>query len=829
MPWTTTPTPARRIPVRGWIAKVHLAASGFGVGNASATAVVRLAASVDGLGAAAAAARLGTVGNVYGVGNPAAAAIAKLTAAAGVDGVGTPAGVAAHALMAAAAGVGEANAAAAAVVVAAVTGTGVADAATIVRGVLAAADGSGTPAGVAAHAVFAPAEGTGTVSASTVAKIVAAATGIGDASANAITRAVLAPASGTGTPAAITIPKLTAAAEGVGTASGTAEEFISSDAVEHRASGTTGNSNYTANATSQVAVQEGDFVLAVVGNPGTGAVNGVTLDAVPMTRVTRVANNNSDGNGYTEMWGGFATSTGTKTVQTTLSLASMHGVTTEAYYNVGSAIPLPNVFGTNSLAMSHSLICGESERIVQSFNGPYTMAATSGGTLRKKLAGEIAFGAEFTVSDADVSTTFTAAQPFDFQAWSGMGILLSPNRVAYSAEGVGVSAVATSVSDTCAAAVGDTGYAWVATDSTDVPTGVTWGGVPMTMMATRIHDDLASRGAQYLYKLKNPPTGPQTVTATMSASNDATLYAIAYSGVESDEILATDASNTANPSSGPLTVLPGQMAVQGFSSYNTAYSASSGGTERLRIAGTGNRADLLVLDSATSTTFVGTKTAASWAGITLLLKTTKQAELIGYACGAGNSITLPPHEPGDTFLIYAHQGNRTATIPSLPGAGGATPTFTTPTGGTAGSINAARFGWATATTNAHTSGTWTNATYMEVFVIRNARVTGGPIGGCAMANNSITNFPCPAITMVRTDGTSIVLTVGGGGDNVNTMASTSISAAAPAGYVPLQRFWSSNRGIFANQKEITTTDGASTQANTSNVWGVYGTIEIVSV
>lgn len=388
--------------------------------------------------------------------------------------------------------------------------------------------------------------------------------------------------------------------------------------------------------------------------------------------------------------------------------------------------------------------------------------------------------------------------------------------VAFSADGSGASGYATAT-DTVSASVGDTGYAFVATQTTTIPSSVTWGGVQMMMVASVPHSGSASYGSLHLYKIVDPPTGSKSVTATIAAGTFVSIFAIAYSAVESDIIVATNNGYGSSPSAGPITVASGEVALQAFSYNSISFSGSSGGTERARFA------NLLVMDSNTSTTFNSTSTTDRWASITIILKPTKKAELVGYSCGTGNSITLPPHKTGDTILIVAHQHNRSSTIPSLASG------FTTPSGGTAGSINAARVGWKTAASASETSGTWNNATLMQVFILRNCRVTGGPVGGCSIVNGSVFNFPNPAITLANSDGSSVILTFGAGGDNVNGMGANAISNIAPAGYVPLQRFYASNRGLFANQKELTTSDGASTQTCSSNTWACSGTIELVSI
>ncbi len=88
-------------------------------------------------------------------------------------------------------------------------------------------------------------------------------------------------------------------------------------------------------------------------------------------------------------------------------------------------------------------------------------------------------------------------------------------------------------------------------------------------------------------------------------------------------------------------------------------------------------------------------------------------ERVGSNSAEASSITIPAHQVGDLILIWAWRENTTnATI-----AAGYT-NITNTTDGTTCSIS---MGWKIATSNAETSGTWTNATSMMVIVYRGAR------------------------------------------------------------------------------------------------------------
>lgn len=117
--------------------------------------------------------------------------------------------------------------------------------------------------------------------------------------------------------------------------------------------------------------------------------------------------------------------------------------------------------------------------------------------------------------------------------------------------------------------------------------------------------------------------------------------------------------------------------------------------------------------------------------------------LVGAAIAEANSVTIPAgHQPGDLMIIYAFRDGST-TNPSLPAGwiSSATPDGTT---------CSARVGCRVATSNAETSGTWTNATAVLCVVLR----------GVFLINPAIPIDVTPGDEMALSSGSSTTLSFG---------------------------------------------------------------------
>lgn len=158
--------------------------------------------------------------------------------------------------------------------------------------------------------------------------------------------------------------------------------------------------------------------------------------------------------------------------------------------------------------------------------------------------------------------------------------------------------------------------------------------------------------------------------------------------------------------------------------------------------------------------------------------------------------TMPTHNAGDLLIAWAM--STSTTIPSIPAAGGTVPSWaaihSSPT--TRGRIAA----WARASTNAMTSGTWTNAGCV-VIVSLNGHNSLSPIGGNASGQGVSTSaIAFPAMTPVDTSGESFFLYIAG-------ISGTVSWSGVPTGYLQrtAQAGSSTTPGWQVVSKNVTTT------------------------
>ena len=176
------------------------------------------------------------------------------------------------------------------------------------------------------------------------------------------------------------------------------------------------------------------------------------------------------------------------------------------------------------------------------------------------------------------------------------------------------------------------------------------------------------------------------------------------------------------------------------------------------------------------------------------------------------SVTLPTHAVGNLIVLFVANTGST-TIPSVPSASGTTPAWNTIDSGQ-GSSQALIVVDFKATATNHTSGTWTNANNMVAVVLSgqdptvpSGLGTQGPIGGFLGQQNAInsTSITAPAITLSRTDGSSVILHFFEGAGTISTWN------AAPTGYTK----WVNTSQVCLDSKNDTTSDGSVAQTHSS--------------
>lgn len=197
----------------------------------------------------------------------------------------------------------------------------------------------------------------------------------------------------------------------------------------------------------------------------------------------------------------------------------------------------------------------------------------------------------------------------------------------------------------------------------------------------------------------------------------------------------------------------------------------------------------------------------------------------------GTSVAIPAHNAGDLILIWAWRATG-STPPTKPTAVGTVPAWidiTNNTGVTSssGEDASARTAYFIATSNNHTTGTWTNAEHIIAVVLSGQY--RNPIGGVAEESLSasvvgtISSVTAPEVTLATTSGRSQLLHFMVFNGTVDRTFSTT-----PTGYTVRHSATGATLGYRMMTKNVTTSDGAVT-CNLSGSTSVTNaiTIEIV--
>lgn len=194
--------------------------------------------------------------------------------------------------------------------------------------------------------------------------------------------------------------------------------------------------------------------------------------------------------------------------------------------------------------------------------------------------------------------------------------------------------------------------------------------------------------------------------------------------------------------------------------------------------------------------------------------------ITGSQIAAAVTVAIPTHNVGDMIIIGAGRGG--SIIPSIATSGGTVPAWNSITsigGTTAGSLI---LGYFVATANNHTSGTWTNAQGMIAAVISgNLAATQSGTPAAVNTGGTTTAVTAPAVTLVNSDGTSVLLHF------YVHPATISSWGSAPTGYTRLQATTASL--VCCNSKNDTTSDGSIAQSLSATVsGGAAATVEILA-
>ena len=170
------------------------------------------------------------------------------------------------------------------------------------------------------------------------------------------------------------------------------------------------------------------------------------------------------------------------------------------------------------------------------------------------------------------------------------------------------------------------------------------------------------------------------------------------------------------------------------------------------------------------------------------------------AAGAhGTSVSIPAHNAGDLIVLYVQQGySSTVTKPS---ASGTVPTWNTILLGP-GTYERAQTHYAVATSSSTTTGDWTGAHLVVAMVIEGQGAS--PIGARASYSNyGEVSLPAPAVTLQKTDGTSLLIHVGG----TESYYGYFNAAFSSSGYTARLAPTGPGASYRVVTKDVTTTDG----------------------
>ncbi|PVB27286.1 hypothetical protein D2E27_05540 [Mycobacteroides abscessus] len=197
--------------------------------------------------------------------------------------------------------------------------------------------------------------------------------------------------------------------------------------------------------------------------------------------------------------------------------------------------------------------------------------------------------------------------------------------------------------------------------------------------------------------------------------------------------------------------------------------------------------------------------------MTIPVPVTNPVQIVAANANANNNVTIPAHLVGDLIVLAGYNPYAT-TAPSKPSAAGTVPNWEYIDNANSAGGSGIATACFTATATNTTSGTWSNAGHMIAVVLR-AHNPADPIGGHASQGGSSSGPSlAPAITLERTDGSSVVLEFHGH----SNLSSTGWSSA-PAGYTRCAASGSAfGPGLVLNTKDSSTSDGSVSQTGGQN-------------
>jgi hypothetical protein len=203
----------------------------------------------------------------------------------------------------------------------------------------------------------------------------------------------------------------------------------------------------------------------------------------------------------------------------------------------------------------------------------------------------------------------------------------------------------------------------------------------------------------------------------------------------------------------------------------------------------------------------------------------KLLSFTGSTVANASSITLPSHSVGDLILVFAA---RYSTAPTAPSAGGTVPTWTTIA--SAGGKFGFNLAYTIATSNSHTSGTWSTPIRMSsvVFTGQSASPIGKFSSNASPSDTTSTLGPLiPALVSPNTDGKSQFVQMWACEDPIYTSSNYSV----PSGYTlrsPSNGTAESLRNSVTTKND-TTSDGSVQFTNLSASTQAFSAVAQVEI
>lgn len=187
------------------------------------------------------------------------------------------------------------------------------------------------------------------------------------------------------------------------------------------------------------------------------------------------------------------------------------------------------------------------------------------------------------------------------------------------------------------------------------------------------------------------------------------------------------------------------------------------------------------------------------------VKSASTAQLIWSDYAGTSAATLTGYTIGDLIVMCIYGGN-SISPPSPPAPTTTTPAWNMKDNTTGVNANAMAVAWYFADRLDHTSGVWGSGTNIAYMIVRNAAAS--PFGGYAQSGSTAAgSATAPAMTLSRTDGTSLALHALGHKSGLNFTT----WLTPPAGYTQRANGVTSH-GLSLLSKDSSVSDGSVTQA-----------------